>query len=215
MKIEVEKRGLFTKKEYTKLLKYMQKNAKFSDFKRRFQTVYLKRKNFIADPKNPVDLRVRITNGKSRIVLKYGNWHNGVSRDEYEVDFPIHQVDEVFKVLFILGKRWGTSVYSETNVFSYKGVEVALVHTFEDIYHWEFEVLVDRISEVKRAKASVDKTIEEFALKPLDSKGMQQYVKDLNMRKFWQFNFEEQDVDQWIKDHGKYIKRACKVKKTV
>lgn len=210
MNFEVEKRGLFTKSKYNRLLKFMKTNATFIKQKKRFQLVYLKKMNFKADPTNPVDLRVRITNGEGKLVLKYGNWHTGESRAEYEVDFPIEEIEEVLNIFKILDKKWGTSVFSDTQLFRFKGIEVAIVHTHKDIYYWELELLVKKKSEIKKAESRIEKLITEFSLKPLSSKGMQKYVNDLNKRRFWQFNFKKEDIGKWLKKHKEYLDLASK-----
>lgn len=210
MNYEVEKRGLLTKRKYNKLLKFFKQNAKFKESKNRFQLVYLKRRDLKPDPNNPVDLRVRCTNGIGKMVLKYGNWHTGETRSEYEVNFTQDDLPELIKILAILGKVWGTAVYSEIKIYLYQEIEVDLVYIPNDIYYWEFEILVSNKRLIKQAEVKVDNLIKEFKLEPIGSKGMKNYVKRLNKRKFWQFNFENEDINKWLKKHNKHLKMASK-----
>lgn len=205
MRYEVEKRGVFSRKEYLKLFSFMKKNADFVKVKKRFQLVYLKRQDLRADRNNMLDLKVRITNGKGEVVIKYGNWLTGETREEYQIALMLEDLPELLKMLSILGKSWGTAVYSETSVFMYKGVEVSLVYVPNNIYYWELEISVRDKPKTIKAEAKVDKMIKQFGLRVIGSVGMENFVNVLNARKFWQFNFTKERVDKWLGTHRRYL----------
>jgi len=210
MNYEVEKRGGLTKGEFTHLLRFFKSNGDFKHKKRRFQLVYLKRKDLKADLDYPVDYKIRITNGKGTIVLKYGDWHSGKPREKYEVGFLKEDLEDVLNINKILGQAWGACIYSVTHTFEYKGIEIALVHIYENFYYWEFEKLVNKKQEVAKAERKVNELIAELNLVERDSKDMKKHVEDLNKRKFWQFDFTKKDVGYYIGKYKKYIDGASR-----
>ncbi len=208
MNYEVEKRGGLTKGEFTHLLKFFKSNGDFKHKKRRFQLVYLKRKDLKADCDYPVDYKIRITNGKGAIVLKYGNWHSGKPREEYGVSFLKEDLEDVLNINKILGKAWGACVYSVTHTFNYSGIEVALVHLYKNFYYWEFEKLVSKETEVDKAEKEVTELISKLNLKERSSKDMKEHVEELNKREFWQFDFTKRDIAYYISKYKDYIRCA-------
>ena len=84
---EVEARGKLTVStaEIVKIFKKL--NAKFLGKTRRFSLIYLRNKG--ADKNNPVDLRIRVTNGKAEIILKYGKWGALTAERKYLFRYPL------------------------------------------------------------------------------------------------------------------------------
>ncbi|MGC8533450.1 MAG: hypothetical protein ACP5MV_02355 [Candidatus Parvarchaeum sp.] len=58
-------------------------HAKFLGKTRRFSLIYLRSKS--ANKNDPIDLRIRVTNGKSEIVLKYGEEGAFDNREEASI----------------------------------------------------------------------------------------------------------------------------------
>lgn len=74
-KVEVEHRGYLTKEKFNSLNKLLKKNGKFLGKKERFSVIFYPfrgKETFELNKlkKNPVDLKVRITNKKNRIGFK-------------------------------------------------------------------------------------------------------------------------------------------------
>lgn len=65
-KVEVERRGILTKKKFDALKLFLKKKGKFIKEKDRFSVIYFPPgKERLKIPKSPLDLRVRITNKKA------------------------------------------------------------------------------------------------------------------------------------------------------
>ena len=88
--IEVEHRGKISEKKFNELKSFFYKNAKFLGEKDRFSVIYFQSKS-----KNPedrkndlIDLKVRITNRKTELVMKHGKCSGSDSRKEFlfEID---------------------------------------------------------------------------------------------------------------------------------
>jgi len=91
-KIEVEHRGILTEKKFKELNRFFRKEGKFLDKKDRFSIIYFvskKKVKRIEEMKNvPIDLKLRITNKKTELGLKYGKWGGKDARKEFL--FPIN-----------------------------------------------------------------------------------------------------------------------------
>ncbi len=83
-KIEVEYRGVLTKEKFQKLSAFLKEKWEFVNEKDRFSVIYFPRsKERLKVSKSPLDLRVRITNKKSELVLKYGRSSGNDARKEF------------------------------------------------------------------------------------------------------------------------------------
>ena len=122
--IEIEVRGPLSENEFTKLRKFFDKNAEFIKEKNRISFLYFRGDkipddvNEIKDDK--VDLRVRITNKKAEIMLKYGEWAGSDIRKEIPLPFDINRFDDVIEFLRILGWKVGIIYATKTYVYKYK-----------------------------------------------------------------------------------------------
>lgn len=73
--VEVEHRGLLTEEKFAELNKFFFKNGKFLGEKDRFSVIYSSRgKEKLRVVRSPIDLKLRITNKKTELVLKHGRW---------------------------------------------------------------------------------------------------------------------------------------------
>lgn len=86
--IEIEHRGVLTKRKFDELKIFLKEKGKFIKEQDRFSVIYFPRgKESFKISKNPIDLRVRITNKKAELVLKYGKSSGADARKEFS--FPI------------------------------------------------------------------------------------------------------------------------------
>lgn len=79
LKVEVEHRGILTEKKFRELKDFLESKGKFIETKARFSVIYYPPggKESFKIKRSPVDLKVRITNKKAELVLKY---HRGLGR---------------------------------------------------------------------------------------------------------------------------------------
>ncbi len=135
--IEIEVRSFIPKEEYKKLLKRLNKEAKFVDSVKE-ETVYFS---------SPKDLRIRFNGKNSFLILKEGKIHED-SREETEVkcdkkDF--RKLEELLKKLeFKVKIRW----FRKRRIYQWKGIKVLL----DDTKGYGFIIELEKIGKVKGAK---------------------------------------------------------------
>jgi hypothetical protein len=193
-KLELELRGKFDKKDYKDLLKFLDRNGEFIREFKRFQMIYFNVKDErLEDHKNvKCDLRIRIENGKSSLVFKYGNWHDASGREEFDIPLQNNKVDDMVKILKYLEKDYGKIMIQETKVFKYKDAEWAIVEVpvdgNKDIYYWEVEREVKKSDELKE-KNKLEGMISKLNLKSFRDDEFIEFCKDLNKIKGRMFDF--------------------------
>ncbi|MEK7526204.1 MAG: hypothetical protein AAB546_01860 [Patescibacteria group bacterium] len=98
-----------------------------------------------------LDTRIRITNGKSEIMQKIGDWKSDVRQ---EISIPLKSdSDLILKTLKILrnitkGENIQTSIIQlENTVYKQKDFEIKLTHQFgkKDVYNCEIEVFDSKL----------------------------------------------------------------------
>jgi hypothetical protein len=189
-KLELELRGEFDKKDYKDLLKFLDRNGKFIREFKRFQMIYFNVKDERLEDHKDVkcDLRIRIENGKSSLVFKYGNWHDASGREEFDIPLQNDKVDDMVKILKYLEKDYGKIMIQETKVFKYKDAEWAIVEVpvdgNKDIYYWEVE------REVKESD-ELEEMISKLNLKSFKEDEFIEFCKELNKIKERMFDFRE------------------------
>ena len=102
---EVEARGKLTVSTTEIVKRFKKLNAKSLGKTRRFSLIYLRNKS--ADKNNPVDLRIRVTNGKAEIILKYGKWGAFDSREEVSVPISVKDFSNAVEMLRLIGWTHG------------------------------------------------------------------------------------------------------------
>lgn len=154
MAVEIEFRGPLTKTGFQKLLAFLKRNGKF--VKR------TKRKTFVffTDDKT-LDLKVRITDGQSEIVVKKGFWG---ARKREEIVLPIETklVGAAQEILAALGYEEGVMTLREAEVFVYKDVEFSLVKCPKNYYFYEAEFVGGK--SIKDPEAHVKRVLKSLEL---------------------------------------------------
>lgn len=162
--IEVEVRGKIDG-NFEKFLEKFRKKAKFVEEKDRFSLIYARK--FVRDvaeiKDDPIDFKLRITNKKAEIVLKYGLWGGREDRKEILIPIETEKFNEAVELFNLLGWNKGFTMATKTYVFDYNGVEFALVKS-KEISYFEAEVLVDKSSLVEKAHEKIEMFCKELGL---------------------------------------------------
>lgn len=190
--IEVEHRGSLTEKQFKELNQFLKKNGKFIGKKDRFSVIYNPRgKERFDVVRSPIDLKVRITNKKSELVLKYGKWSGNDARKEFLFPIDSKKFEEMTEFLKVLGYYHGVLQATQTNLYRYKGTEIALVKTLGWGYYFEVEITTDSDS-VKQSNDTVSEICKELGIKVLNDKDFLKLLESLNARPGFRFNFKKQ-----------------------
>lgn len=202
--IEVEFRGVLTKEKFKKLSDFLKEKGEFIKEKDRFSVIYFPRgKERLKVSKSPLDLRVRITNKKSEIVLKYGKSSGNDARKEFSFPVDSEKFEETTEFFKILGFYYGVLQATKTYVYMYNDIEFALIDVPGWGYYFEAEILTDTKS-VGDANKKITTTMEELSLEVLNEKDFYKLLEDLSNRPGFRFNFKKEtfsDVKKRFKDY--------------
>jgi len=190
--IEVEYRGTLIKKKFQELKYFLGEKGEFVKEKDRFSVIYFPRgKERTKVSKSPLDLRVRITNKKAEVILKYGRNSGNDARKEFSFPIDSERFEEMTEFLKILGFYYGALQATRTYVYMYKGVEFALVDVPGWGYYFEAEILTES-SEIKNANKKIEIVCQELGLNILNDKEFYELLEDLGARPGFRFNFKKE-----------------------
>src|SRR3989344_3656193 len=190
--IEVEYRGMLTKEKFDALKKFLEKEGEFVKEKDRFSIIYFPRgKERLKVSKSPLDLRVRITNKKAEIVMKYGRNSGNDARKEFSFPIDSEKFGEATEFFKILGFYYGALQATRTYVYMYKGIEFALVDVPGWGYYYEAEIMAES-NTVDSANKKIESVCQELELKILNDKDFYKLLEDLGSRPGFRFNFKKE-----------------------
>lgn len=205
--IEVEARGKI-EGNFDLLLEKFRRIAKFKGEKRRFSFVYL-RNNADLDIKeaadDPVDLRLRVTNGKAEIVIKYGKWGGSDSREEHSVPIDLKDFESSVLLLKCLGWGKGIIAITKTYVFDYKGIEFALVKYHDKEHYFEAEKMVENKKDIKKEENFIKEECGKLGLNIFTGEEFMDYINYLNKNRNYKFDFKKQDFSYWAEKFKDYF----------
>jgi adenylate cyclase class IV len=194
--IEVEVRGCV--KDFEKTLREFKEKARFVREKDRFSLVYF-RGGFCKDVRDlkddPVDLRLRVTNKKAEMILKYGTWGSSDARHEISIPIQLENFGDAVDFLGFLGWSQGVVMATKTFVFICGGVEFSLVNQ-KDAFYFEAEKLVKNSEEADRANLEILSACREFDLEPFSEDEFMEMVNSINNQEGSQFDFTKQKFSE-------------------
>lgn len=203
-KIEVEYRGHLTKEKFKELNRFLGKNGKFLGEKDRFSVIYSPRgKENLKLGRSKTDLKLRITNKRAELVLKYGKWSGNDARKEFLFSIDSKKFEEMIEFLKILGYYYGVLQATKSYIFLYKAVELALVEVPKFGYYFEAEITANP-NFIKKADKKIASVCQELGLNIFNDKSFRKLLKDLNNRPGFRFNFKNQkfsDIKKRFRDY--------------
>lgn len=203
-KIEVEHRGLLTEEKFSAVNKFLKKNGKFLGEKDRFSVIYSPRgKETLRVVRSPIDLKLRITNKESELVLKYGRWSGNDARKEFLFPIDSSKFEEMAEFLKILGYYYGVLQATKTYLYMYKGIEFAVVKVPNWGYYFEAEIAIEK-EKVKSANEKIMSVCRELNLDVLNDRDFLKLLESLNERPGFRFNFKKErfsDIKKRFSDY--------------
>ncbi len=206
--IEIEKRAFLKKPEYSRLKEFFEKEGKFIKSFKRFTILQISRSDFVPDVGARTDMRVRIDDGKeAKLTVKSGNWHNGESRQEFEVHFDPKEVKDAVGIIHALGNNYFIVVYFERSMYEYEDYEVTLdKYYFNDDYILEIEkktaVSDDKVS---MEEDRIENFMQRLNVKQPTENEMVDFISKLNFIKECQVDFTKTSIDEWYEKWKEYI----------
>lgn len=195
MKVEIEHRGILTNEKFKQLNKFFQTKGKFLGKKKRFSVIYFltnKKIKKIEELKNEkIDLRIRITNKKTELVMKYGKWGATEARREFLFLIKSEQFDQMIEFLKILGFYQGVLNATETYLYKYRGIDFALVKVPSWGYYFEAEIMGEK-RQIKKLNEKILTESKKLGLEIFTNNALCQLLDQLNNRKGFRFNFKKE-----------------------
>lgn len=194
-KIEVEVRGGI--KNFEETLASFRAKAKFVKEKDRFSMIYMRKHvkdlNEIKD--DPVDLRIRVTDKKAEIIMKYGQWGSSDERHEISIPIKLEDFDEAIQLFKYLGWDKGQFLPTKTYVFDYKGIEFALVDC-EHYDYFEAEKIVGSKDEIEKAKREIEDACKELKLEIFKEEEFMEILNNMINVQSTLFDLSKQDFSE-------------------
>lgn len=190
--IEVENRGPLTKKEYLRLKNFLTKRGRPTEHKSRLTLMYFRHHIpvHVNEIKNdPIDLRLRITNGQAALVLKYGNWAGSDMRKEFEIFIDKDKFEAAIGFLAALGWTRAVVYATEAFVFNYKKIEFALIEIKNYGFMYEAEILSRSQKQALIAQHRIQQTCQALGLREYQSKEFEAQCNNINQVRSLQFDF--------------------------
>ncbi len=205
-KIEVEHRGALNEDKFQELKTFFEKEGELLGVSDRFSVIYSQREDDQVKEvyEHPVDLKVRITNGKGELVLKYGKWSGSDARKEFLFPIEKEKFDEMIEFLKILGHYHGVLQATKTHLYRYRGVDFSLVDVPGWGYYFEAEVVTNP-EDIKKANEKITKECENLGIEALDHKRFCKLLESLNDRPGHRFNLKKQDFSEIKKRFSEYF----------
>lgn len=193
-KVEVEHRGYLTEEKFNELNKLFKKSGRYLGKQDRFSVIFSPfrgKETFELSKNSPIDLKIRITNKKAELVLKYGKWSGNDARREFLFSIDSNKFEEMVEFLQILGFYYGVLQATKTYLYLYKEIEFALVKVPGWGYYFEAEI-VTNTNGVKKANIKIAKECEKLGINVLSDKDFCKLLEDFNKRPGFRFNFKKQ-----------------------
>jgi len=202
---EVEYIGKLTAAQFEDLKKFLTTHGTFKKEKKRLSLLYFRNAipadlNDIADEQ--VDLRLRITNKKPELILKYGTFTATHARKE--ITIPIQDMEPYAELLSCLGWHHVVLHVTHTLAYMYKDIELSLVDVKDFGHTFEAEILSDE-SGIDDAKKKIDTLLRELHLVPYDQKGIFDQCNLLNNKKELQFDTLKQPFSEIKKRYSDFF----------
>lgn len=207
--IEVENRGPLTKKQFQALKLYLNKNGKLLGHKSRLSLMYF-RKNIpkkVSSIKNdPVDLRLRITNGQAAMVMKYGQWAGSDTRKEFE--FPIEKKKFGQAIEFLAALGWTKTVVYATEAFmyKYKNIEFAVVEIKGYGHTYEAEIIVKNKNKISATRKKIKDICAKLGLREYRPNEFERQCDQINNTEKLQFDFTKTSFEFLRNQFKKFFK---------
>ncbi|MBS3140595.1 CYTH domain-containing protein [Candidatus Woesearchaeota archaeon] len=183
--IEVEVRGPLNESELKEAKAFFDKNAKFIKEKDRLTLLYFRGDKIPKDVSEyhgeKVDLRLRVTNKKAEMIIKYGSWSGSDSRKEISLQIDLNKFEEAIEFLKNLGWHVCVAYSTKTHVYEYKEIEFALVDilNLKDNY-FEAEIMAHENEDINKIKQDLIKLCKEIGLREYKGNEFEKQCNDIN-----------------------------------
>lgn len=190
--IELELRAEILKKDFTAIYNKLEKSGKFISETDRLSVM------FFGNYKNSIlDIRIRITNGQSEVVIKKGDWHSH-NRTEFSQIISNEQFIDMIKIMSQFGFD---SKVGERKNFNFKFPDEIIISLVKagDLLYLEIEKMTDELNQVvdKEKLYNIAKKLGVEVME--DKQKFNNFCKRLFEAGDWKFNNTDEEYEK-LKD---------------
>lgn len=196
--IEVEMRGTLDSSAIPELVEKILSEGEFVQRKERVLIDYSTCLPEQGIEGRKLDIRLRNTNKLSEIILKTGAWGGSDARREYSVKTN-DSFDTLVQIYKLLGLSKGILCVRNIDVYTYKGVEIALVEVPEHSYFFEAEIELAETEGTEKAQATLKEVLNELGLVTYTDTEYFTYIELLNKEANTIFD-ANQESETYFKD---------------
>ena len=181
-KIEVEQRGLISRDRFFELKDFFTQNGSMIDTKKRFSMIVNNVATTVREAKDElIDIKLRITNKKPELAVKYGKWSGKDSRQEFNFFLEEDQFDDMLAFLKIIGYEKYVLMANTKYDYLYNDIEFSLVEVPNWGYYFEAEISTEP-DNIDSAMKKIDKELNDLKLKTLNEEDFYDLLDELNGR---------------------------------
>jgi predicted adenylyl cyclase CyaB len=196
--IEVEMRGPLDKLEISTLVEKILSEGQFIQRKERVLIDYSTCLPEQGIEGRKLDIRLRNTNKLSEIILKTGAWGGSDARREYSVKTN-DSFDTLVQIYKLLGLSKGVLCVRNIDVYTYHGVEIAMVEVPGHSYFFEAEIELSETEGTEKAQAVLNEVLDELGLTAYSDTEYFAYIELLNKEANTIFD-ANQESETYFKD---------------
>lgn len=190
-KIEVEQRGLIDKDRFLELKEFFAQNGSLIDTKKRFSMIVNSVTTTVREAKDElIDIKLRITNKKPELAVKYGKWSGMDCRQEFNFFLEENKFDDMLAFLKIMGYKKYALMANTKHDYLYHGVEFSLVEVPDWGYYFEAEISTEP-ENTSSAMKKIDKELNGLKLKILNEEDFYDLLDELNGRDGFKIDLEK------------------------
>lgn len=178
--IEIEQRGPLSQEQLASVKKLFSEKGTFVEKKDRVLIDY---STFIPGEEiagRTRDIRIRCTNGIPEIVIKLGAWGGAEARKELSFKGAPGNFDTLAQIFGALNLRKGILCVRKSEVYTYKGIEFALVEVPNHSMYFEAEILAESEATKDAAIAEIGSVCAELGLSIYSQADYFAYIDRLN-----------------------------------
>ncbi len=196
--IEVEMRGKLDSSAIPELVEKILSDGKFVQRKERVLIDYSTCLPEQGIEGRKLDIRLRNTNKLSEIILKTGSWGGSDARREYSVKTN-DSFDTLVQIYKLLGLSKGVLCVRNIDVYTYHGVEIALVEVPGHSCFFEAEIELAETEGTEKAQATLKEVLDELGLVTYTDAEYFAYIELLNKEANMIFD-ANQESETYFKD---------------
>ncbi len=179
--IEVEIRGRLDEESYDQLKKFLDAHGRSVEHHSRDMYLLLGYPGYTNDfVGRGVDIRLRNTDGKCEIMLKYKASESGVGRREVSLPLGESNLETAKEIVKALGYSKAIKMLRDKEVYEYQGAEWSLVRAPKGVMYYEIEKMLEDESGITKAKEELLKCARDLHLEVLDEKGTRNFISFLD-----------------------------------